>query len=169
METAERGDLPLEKTAPQQKPPHRWQPGQSGNPAGRPRGARSRLTEDFLRTMADDFKQHGASVIETVRKKKPHLYLKAIVDLMPREAKLEIEHSIDNLQTADEILDLIADEIGAEAAAVLAGALMQQEAGERARDVTPEPVVIEHVDEAAASLLALGIADTMPTRNRRGG
>jgi Family of unknown function (DUF5681) len=45
----------------------RWKPGQSGNPAGRPKGARNKLSEDFLNAFAQDFEQHGAAVIEKVR------------------------------------------------------------------------------------------------------
>ena len=33
-----------------------WQLGQSGNPAGRPRGARALLSERVLRALADDFR-----------------------------------------------------------------------------------------------------------------
>jgi len=45
--------------------------GQSGNPAGRPKGARNKLSEDFLKALSTDFKEHGAAVIEVVRIEKP--------------------------------------------------------------------------------------------------
>jgi len=86
----------VEVTAPQQriigKP---FRPGQSGNPAGRPKGARSRLSEDFLREMADDFAVNGRAAIEAVRKQRPDVYVRVIADLLPREAKLDVSGTID--------------------------------------------------------------------------
>jgi len=47
-----------------------WQPGQSGNPSGRPKGARSKLSEGFLNALQADFEQHGPDVIAKVRAEK---------------------------------------------------------------------------------------------------
>jgi Family of unknown function (DUF5681) len=58
--------------------PHRFQPGESGNPAGRPKGARSKLSDAFLKALADDFLEHGEGVIQKVRAERPHDYLKII-------------------------------------------------------------------------------------------
>lgn len=88
-----------EHTAPHQ---HRvvgrpFKPGQSGNPAGRPRSARSRHTENFLQTFADDFELHGTAVIEKVRTEQPAVYLKIASDLLPRrlDVDLAVEHTVD--------------------------------------------------------------------------
>jgi len=61
-----------ENTAPKQLTP--WKPGQSGNPGGRPKGSRNRLSEDFIRAFADDFEVYGAAVIEEVRRERPSDY-----------------------------------------------------------------------------------------------
>ena len=62
-----------------------WQPGQSGNPAGRPRGARSKLSELTLNKLLADFEIHGDTVITEVRSKNPTAYLAAVVSLLPKQ------------------------------------------------------------------------------------
>jgi hypothetical protein len=57
---------------------------------GRPKGARSRFSENFLEAFASDFEQHGASVIEKVRVTRPGLYLRIAADLLPKEAQLDL-------------------------------------------------------------------------------
>jgi hypothetical protein len=66
-----------------------WQPGQSGNPAGRPKGARSKLSESFLKALAEDFDSNGIEVIEKVRKARPHEYLKIVAAVLPKQVQLE--------------------------------------------------------------------------------
>ena len=48
-----------------------WQPGQSGNPKGRPIGSRNKLNEKFILALHDDFTKHGTAVIEKVRESRP--------------------------------------------------------------------------------------------------
>ena len=68
----------------------RFKPGVSGNPAGRSKGSRNKLTEDFLTALSDDFAEHGVDAIRFVRADKPDQYLKIIATLVPKEGTLTI-------------------------------------------------------------------------------
>lgn len=63
-------------------------PGQSGNPEGRPKGARNRLGEAFLDAMSADFETHGTAIIAKVRETEPAQYLKIVASLLPRQIAL---------------------------------------------------------------------------------
>ena len=82
-----------------------WQPGQSGNPGGKPKGARNRLQGKFLNALADDFEEHGKKAIEACRAQDPSAYVRAIVALMPKE--LEISRALDDF-TDDELAAALA-------------------------------------------------------------
>ena len=72
-------------------PAHAWKPGESGNPAGRPKSSRNKLTEDFLKALSDDFEQHGKGVIATVREEEPAKYLTVVAQLVPKDVDVNIK------------------------------------------------------------------------------
>lgn len=65
-----------------------FQPGQSGNPKGRPKGSRNKLSDAFLKTLADDFEEHGVETVQRLRSEKPEVYVNAIGRLMPKLMEL---------------------------------------------------------------------------------
>ena len=80
-----------------------WQPGQSGNPKGRPLGSRNKLNEKFILALHDDFEKHGPAVIAEVREKRPEMYLKVIASVLPRELHFKSANAFDGI--SDEELD----------------------------------------------------------------
>jgi hypothetical protein len=48
-----------------------YEPGQSGNPAGRPIGARQRISEKLLADLAVVWEEHGQEVLHRLAKEEP--------------------------------------------------------------------------------------------------
>ncbi len=60
-------------------------PGVSGNPNGRPKGARSILQEQFFKALQKDFEANGDAVLNVMRAEKPNEYARMIAGLMSKE------------------------------------------------------------------------------------
>src|SRR5262245_41199546 len=84
-------------------PTNLWRRGQSGNPAGRPRGSRNALSEEVICALLRDFRQHGQKAVARVRQTQPAAYLKILALLVPREHKVEHSNTIKDL--SDEQLE----------------------------------------------------------------
>lgn len=83
-----------------------WQikKGQVLNPKGRPKGTRNKLTQDFVAAMCEDFRQHGAAVVEKVRTEKPDVYLRVIAGLVPQQVEVGEAGAFSDL--SDDELDI---------------------------------------------------------------
>ena len=92
-----------DKTGQEQARGRLFEPGESGNPAGRPKGSRNKLSETFLKALADDFEAHGKGVVEKVRTERPHDYLKIVAAVMPK--RMEVEDVAPPLRRALEMSD----------------------------------------------------------------
>jgi Family of unknown function (DUF5681) len=90
-------------------PTNLWQPGQSGNPAGRPRGSRNALTEEVICALLRDFRKHGEKAVARVRRDQPGVWLKVIAMLIPREHKVQHSNPIKDL--TDEQLEAMIEYI----------------------------------------------------------
>ena len=90
-------------------PTNLWQTGESGNPAGRLRGSRNKLSEEVICALLRDFREHGQKAIAKVRRTQPAAYLKVLALLVPREHKVEHSNPIKNL--TDEQLEAMIEYI----------------------------------------------------------
>jgi hypothetical protein len=84
-----------ETTKDQQKPLHLWRPGQSGNPAGRPKGSRNKLSEDFIADLHESWQTHGKTAIERCVAERPDVYLKVVAGLLPKDVNLKVSNPDD--------------------------------------------------------------------------
>jgi|LakMenE01Jun11ns_1017448.scaffolds.fasta_scaffold9952278_2 hypothetical protein len=80
-----------------------FQPGQVGNPVGRPKGSRNKLGEAFLEAMHDDFSAHGIDAIIKVRSERPDQYLKVIASILPKELNVNVNET--DAMTDDELIN----------------------------------------------------------------
>ena len=90
-------DTPRDKTPPKQLVPHLWKPGVSPNPNGRPKGARSKLDEKFVRALYEDFKKGGVKAIAKCREDKPDVYLGVIAKILPKQIDIKGDESLADL------------------------------------------------------------------------
>ena len=67
-----------------------WKPGESGNPAGRPKGSRNKLSEEFVTELYADWREHGSEAIKSVRETRPDVYVKVVASLLPRQIEAEV-------------------------------------------------------------------------------
>jgi hypothetical protein len=67
-----------------------FKPGQSGNPAGRPLGARSKLTEAFIAAVAAEFDRRG---VDCVRQLDARDFLYLAASLVPKKLDATFDRS----------------------------------------------------------------------------
>jgi len=115
-------------------PTNLWQPGVSGNPAGRLRGSRNKLSEEVICALLRDFRKHGEKAIAKVRREQPGVYLRCLTLLIPREHK--VEHSNPLKELTDEQLEAMIEYIETSLAAQADGPVKMIEG-------TIEPTAVE--------------------------
>ena len=71
-----------------------WKKGESGNPAGRQAGIRSKITHAFLKDLEADWRAHGVEAIAAGRDRDPIGYVKVVASLLPKQIEAEVKHSL---------------------------------------------------------------------------
>ena len=82
--------MDAEPTAPQQRGVP-FKPGQSGNPAGRPKGARSQLAEDFIADVYTVWQEGGIDQLRKLLLADPATVVNAIVKILPKTLDVNVK------------------------------------------------------------------------------
>jgi hypothetical protein len=113
-------------------------PGEVRNPAGRPKGTRNKLGEDFLKDLHDAWKTKGKGAIDCVVKDRPHEFLKVVAGLLPKDINIKVDalSEIDDTELAACLASLRALANTCSAEIARAGAI-EAESAEPAEAVRP--------------------------------
>ena len=79
-----------------------YKPGQSGNPNGRPVGARSKITEKFLLELQNYFDKEGPGLLERAGQESPAALVAVYAKLLPKETHLSVSGGVDVELTDDQ-------------------------------------------------------------------
>jgi hypothetical protein len=127
-----------------------FKPGVSGNPSGRPKGSRNRLSEAFINVLEDSFEREGVGVINRLMKDDPKSYTKIIAQLCPAKLEMVVDHThhLDH-ESISGVLETVAREAGVEAAKMLASmfGIVMSEAGDVTKMKLLPPADVSPFDE----------------------
>ena len=77
-----------------------WKPGQSGNPKGRPKGSRNKLSEDFFRDLCEAWQAFGKPALETMAMLYPVEFVRLVASLLPKEPEATTIPAMERLSNA---------------------------------------------------------------------
>jgi hypothetical protein len=90
---------------------NQFQKGQSGNPAGRPRGSRNKLSERFISDLAALWEEQGSSILQKVAEDNPARLLIVMVQILPKNFQLAMTDNRPLIElTLEELTEIVMSE-----------------------------------------------------------
>ena len=86
----------------------RFKPGQSGNPAGKPKGSKHKLQEDVIRDICTVWDEGGIAALRTLAAEDPGKFVDAAIKLLPKDVNHTIQRSAAEL-TDEELARIIVE------------------------------------------------------------
>ena len=71
-----------------------WAQGQSGNPAGRPKGSKDVITKAFLEDVTEDWGSNGPATLIAAREKNPGDYCRMVASLLPKDLNVKNDNPV---------------------------------------------------------------------------
>ena len=84
-----------------------FKPGQSGNPKGRPKGSRNKLSEEFFRNLCDAWEAFGKPALMTAAWTHPVDFVRVVAQLMPKDVEVTATNIRLERMSSDELEALI--------------------------------------------------------------
>jgi hypothetical protein len=81
--------------------PHQFKPGQSGNPNGRGKASRTKLSESFILSLQEKFFAHGEQVLDYMIENEPVAFIELVASLVPKNFQID-------MKADDNFIDLLA-------------------------------------------------------------
>ena len=69
---------------------HKWKPGESGNPSGRPLGSKQKIAEAIIRDISTAWQTHGATVLDRMATEEPAKFAQLAAGLIPRDLSVTL-------------------------------------------------------------------------------
>jgi hypothetical protein len=99
---AEKIDPPPPTSLPRRVNGRMWQTGESGNPHGRPVGARGRFSERFIADLATAWEQHGEAALARTAVEYPDRFVGICAHLLPKDVSVSLSARLPgNLEPED--------------------------------------------------------------------
>jgi len=84
-----------------------YKPGQSGNPKGRPKGSRNKLSEDFFRDLSEAWQAFGKPALMAMAWTDPVAFVRVAAQLMPKDVEVTATNIRAERMSDDELMALI--------------------------------------------------------------